>query len=442
MPDPQPLSNRQRKIRERQAELNRELAAAKRSDTRTPFREAELLYLSRHPPPDYSEALDFRQPAELLARDAKVKQVPLRRRMSEFSEFYGVKDKDRDMDECQSEFAYLHDDHPGLIYIPAAFTSSAQRALIKSCLKDYSKHPNRSSLDTHYLVPQTGLWDLHEDVFTGRRSLDDASVYIPRKASTDDHTEGYGSEDDDPAQDAAGSDDSSQDSAIKLKAARSPVAVNKAKPSTPSVRTLVPITEGTPSVADDVPKEDPEPSAQVPILPPGQLIRKMRWITLGYQYHWPSKTYHFDQNAPFPRELSILSKAVVAAVNGVGPYPYNPDDFVAEAGVVNYYQLKDRLMGHVDRSELNKDAPLVSFRWFYSRTIAYTNSGSERRYPGHDGTLQIGISRIIEDTLPVYLQSSKDCPEWDIYADYLSEARINLNIRQVYPPEPRGHHGE
>ncbi|KAG0306069.1 hypothetical protein BGZ98_003017 [Dissophora globulifera] len=368
MPDPQPLSNRQRKIRERQAELNRELAAVKRSDTRTPFREAELLYLSRHPPPDYSKALDFRQPAKLLARDAKVKQVPLRRRMSEFSELFGVKDKDRDMDECQSEFAYLHDDHPGLIYIPAAFTSSAQRALIKSCLKDYSKHPNRSSLDTHYLVPQTGLWDLHEDVFTGRRSLDDASVYIPRKASTDDHTEGYGSEDDDPAQDVAESGDSSQDSAIKLKAAHSPVAVNKAKPSTPSVRTLVPITEGTPSVADDVPKEDPEPSAQVPY-------------------------YRLDSSSA--RCAGSLS--ATTAVNGVGPYPYNPDDFVAEAGVVNYYQLKDRLMGHVDRSELNKDAPLVSFRRFYSRTIAYTNSGSERRYPGHDGTLQVGISRRAED---------------------------------------------
>ncbi|KAF8976526.1 hypothetical protein BGZ52_007857, partial [Haplosporangium bisporale] len=72
MPDPL-ISNRQRKIMERQAERNREMAAAKRSDTRTPFREAELQYLSRHPPPDYSQALDFRKPHEELVEDPKVK---------------------------------------------------------------------------------------------------------------------------------------------------------------------------------------------------------------------------------------------------------------------------------------------------------------------------------------------------------------------------------
>lgn len=45
-----------------------------------------------------------------------------------------------------------------------------------------------------------------------------------------------------------------------------------------------------------------------------------------------------------------------------------------------------------------------------------------------------GVPRIIEGTLPGYLQKSQD-PDWDIYAEYLAEARINLNIRQVYPPK-------
>lgn len=48
---------------------------------------------------------------------------------------------------------------------------------------------------------------------------------------------------------------------------------------------------------------------------------------------------------------------------------------------------------------------------------------------------KIGVPRIIEDTLPGYLQQDPEDPEWDIYADYLVEARINLNIRQVYPPK-------
>ncbi|KAF9961925.1 hypothetical protein BGZ72_001032 [Mortierella alpina] len=345
MPDPQPISNRQRKIMERQAERNREMTAAKRAETRTPFREAELQFLSRHPPPDYSRALDFRQPTEQLLADPKIKQVPLKKQMGQFSELFGVHPPSATVP--LQEYAYLHEDHPGLIYIPKAFTPSAQRTLIKACLKDYSQHPNKSNLDTHYIVPDSGIWHLHENVYSGIQTLEDPTVYVQRKAAADANAGGYGSDDDDEDDD----DNKDKEKAnLKDKSASSPQPRKKSKPTQPSVRTLVPITDETPAVPDNIPKVDPEPSAQVPILPPAQLVRRMRWITLGYQYHWPSKTYHFDQNAPFPKELSILSKAVVEAVNGVGPYPYPPEDFVAEAGVINYYQLKDRLMGHVDRN--------------------------------------------------------------------------------------------
>lgn len=111
MPDP-PISNRQRKIMERQAERNREMAAAKRSDTRTPFREAELQYLSRHPPPDYSQALDFRKPHEELVKDPKVKLVPLQKPLNEFCPLFGSED---DQGVGKSRYAFLHEDHPGKI---------------------------------------------------------------------------------------------------------------------------------------------------------------------------------------------------------------------------------------------------------------------------------------------------------------------------------------
>ncbi|KAI1315981.1 hypothetical protein EDD11_010563 [Mortierella claussenii] len=473
MSDPQPLSNRQRKIRERQAEINRERTAAKRAESRTPFREAELQFLSRHPPPNYSTVLDFRQPAAvLLERHPKIKRISLKKRMGEYSSLFG--DWEKELKHQQQEnaeavdYAFLHEDHPGLIYIPAAFTPSAQRTLIKACLKEYSRHPNKSNLDTHYKVPGNGLWDLYEDVFTGKRSLEDPSVYVQRKAATDQVVEGYGSDEDDKDEnhnEPHGSGNGNADSGKNTSTSSSPLK-KKAKPSSspsqPSVRTLVPITDETPTVPDNVPKDDPEPSSQVPILPPGQLLRKLRWITLGYQYHWPSKTYHFDQNAPFPEELCILSKAVVEAVQGVGDHFYAASDFIAEAGVVNYYQLKDRLMGHVDRSELNKEAPLVSFSFGHS--CVYLLGGSTREQVPTPILLQSGdilvmtgpcrsafhgVPRIIEDTLPSYLgrgrlsdqeQQRQDEPEgaqdpdWDVYAEYLAEARINLNIRQVYPP--------
>ncbi|KAG0056978.1 hypothetical protein BGZ83_002585 [Gryganskiella cystojenkinii] len=428
MPDPQPISNRQRKILERQAERNREMAAAKRADTRTPFREAELQFLSRQPQPDFSLALDFRRPAEDLLKDSKIQRVQLGKKMAEFSDLFGM------------------------IYIPAAFSPAAQRTLVKACLKEYSRHPNKSNLDTHYNVPDCGVWDLHERVENGSLSLEtDANkAFVPRKAKADEHANGYGSDDDD--------DDDEDNDREENKSREGPTEkppTKKAKQSTTSsVRTLVPETNETPTVPEDVPKIDPEPSSQVPILPPAQLIRKMRWITLGYQYHWPSKTYHFDQNAPFPEELCVLSKAVVAAVESVAgpgsPWYYAAEEFVAEAGVVNYYQLKDRLMGHVDRSELNKDAPLVSFSFGHS--CIYLLGGPTREKAPTPILLQSGdilvmtgpcraafhgVPRIIENTLPDYLQTRPDDPEWDIYAEYLSEARINLNIRQVYPPKKK-----
>ncbi|KAG0308071.1 hypothetical protein BGZ97_000178 [Linnemannia gamsii] len=480
------MSNRQRKIMERQAEKNRLLAAAKRSSStntnlpttgentsaRTPFRESELQFLARHPVPDFSLALDFRRPVEELLRDhPKVKRVRLNggKRLSQFSELFGVKETDVDgQEQKQEEYAYLHEDHPGMIYIPAAFTPVAQRTLIKGCLKEYSRHPNKSNLDTHYKVPTSGLWDLHENVYLNKQSLDDPTVFVPRKADVDNQANGYGSDDDDDDDDddneaeAQDSNGKKQENGARPKPSQQhQPATKKPKPSSatnpPQRRAMVPITDETPTVPDNTPKTDPEPSSQVPILPPSQLVRKMRWITLGYQYHWPSKTYHFDQNAPFPKELCILSKAVVAAVDNSGEderdggkfeYPYPAEDFVAEAGVINYYQLKDRLMGHVDRSELNKHAPLVSFSFGHSciyllggptreqvPTPILLQSGDILVMTGPCRSAFHGVPRIIENTLPEYLQKDPTDPEWDIYADYLAEARINLNIRQVYPPK-------
>lgn len=47
---------------------------------------------------------------------------------------------------------------------------------------------------------------------------------------------------------------------------------------------------------------------------------------------------------------------------------------------------------------------------------------------------------IIEDTLPDYLSNNnayQDAPDWKLYGDFMSTARINLNIRQVYPKGTR-----
>lgn len=86
-------------------------------------------------------------------------------------------------------------------------------------------------------------------------------------------------------------------------------------------------------------------------------LRRIRWTTLGYQYNWTTKEYHFDrQPAPFPERLSAIARRIAEAA-GFGK------DFRAEAGIVNFYQLDDSLTSHVDRSEPNMDAPLISIRY-------------------------------------------------------------------------------
>ncbi|KAI8150075.1 hypothetical protein BJV82DRAFT_503313 [Fennellomyces sp. T-0311] len=203
-----------------------------------------------------------------------------------------------DKEDCD---AFLLSDVPGLIIIQNPFTDKAQRHFIRECLSVYAQAPNTSNLDTHYTIPAEGLWNLYEKERGGNL---DSDYRIPRKEPQADD--------------------------------------------------------------EDSEKNDPPPVETVPLLPPSDLVRKMRWVTLGYQYHWPTKTYHFDRRYDVPQEVDELTRAVVTAIEGVGygdwKNTYRGCDYKTEAGVVNYYQYRDTLMGHVDRSELNMQAPLVSIR--------------------------------------------------------------------------------
>lgn len=55
-----------------------------------------------------------------------------------------------------------------------------------------------------------------------------------------------------------------------------------------------------------------------------------------------------------PQDLAYLSKYVASCLGS--------EDFSAEAAIVNYYHLDSTLTGHIDQSEFDLKAPLVSFR--------------------------------------------------------------------------------
>ncbi|KAJ8658257.1 alkylated DNA repair protein AlkB [Lichtheimia ornata] len=373
-------SRRQRKILERQ-----QLKAAQlKQDTKTyvnqsPFRYVERNFKSRVPPPDYSKVIDLHQ----HPNHDKALQVDLACDLS-FPLF----------EQKTPSRAYVLHDIPGLVIIPNPFSHKGQRQLIRECLSLYTRPPNTSNLDTHYAIPDEGLWPLCEKEHRGQL---DPSFVVPRKTMHEWQLE-----------------------------------------------------------TNDSEKHDPPPVDSMPLLRPFELMHRMRWVTLGYQYHWPTKTYHFDKRYPMPKLVDQLTSAIAYAVDGVGQEgvwknTYRGEDFKAEAGVVNYYQYRDALMGHVDRSELNMDAPLISVS--LGNSCIYVIGGTTQDTEPvplalHSGDIVVmtkpcrkffhGVPRIIEDTLPEYLSAplpdTDEDDDWELYSEFLKTSRININVRQVFPP--------
>ena len=173
-----------------------------------------------------------------------------------------------------------------------------------------------------------------------------------------------------------------------------------------------------------------------------KIIRKIRWITLGYQYNWTTKEYNFDDvdaSTIFPSDLADWTRMAVEKL-GFGP------DYRPEAGIVNFYQPDDTLTGHVDRSERNMEAPLVSLS--IGRSAIFLLGGRSREDAPvraiivRSGDLSIlsGPSRHLFHGVPKILPEStfvvpeKTFTSFESLESCLSlfrDCRININVRQV-----------
>nr|CAD7410637.1 unnamed protein product [Timema cristinae] len=96
-----------------------------------------------------------------------------------------------------------------------------------------------------------------------------------------------------------------------------------------------------------------------------RLLKKLRWATLGYHHNWDSKMYSQEAHDTFPADLATICQ-FVARVAGF-------EDFSAEAAIVNFYHMDSTLSGHTDHSEVDRNAPLLSFRW--TGMLRYCPSG-------------------------------------------------------------------
>ncbi|XP_076041910.1 alpha-ketoglutarate-dependent dioxygenase AlkB [Oratosquilla oratoria] len=82
------------------------------------------------------------------------------------------------------------------------------------------------------------------------------------------------------------------------------------------------------------------------------LMKKLRWVTLGYHHNWDTKHYSKELKGTMPDDLKLLCH-VTGKILG---YP----DFNAQAAIVNYYHADSTLAPHTDHSELYMKAPLFS----------------------------------------------------------------------------------
>ncbi|KAF1796359.1 hypothetical protein FB192DRAFT_1293202 [Mucor lusitanicus] len=318
-------SKRQFKIWEKQQKEN----AAKRLNralyaNQSPFRYAERVYKSRVlSDADAREIVDFSNLSNNTTQvQSNIVQVPLKHDLGTLSNAFSA-----DMSHNKSNYALIMKNVPGLIVIPDAFSPHAQRQLVKHCLRDYAKPPHTSNLDGHYHVSKDGIWPLYEQEKKGSLVPGDANYYVPIKTVPQDENDMYPT--------AIGDDDNNDAFSVAS------------------------------SMYSDISGKSAPPRAASS---PTQMLKKQRWVTLGYQYHWGTKKYNLDDPIPIPSEIADLMKAVVTATEDIGcqdaevPWKnqYKGADFRPEAGIINFYQLQSTLMGHVDQSEINMEAPLIS----------------------------------------------------------------------------------
>ncbi|WWC58473.1 alkylated DNA repair protein AlkB [Kwoniella dejecticola CBS 10117] len=203
------------------------------------------------------------------------------------------------------------------------------------------------------------------------------------------------------------------------------------------------------------------PSDKVKERTVAQLMAEMRWANLGWVYQWSTKSYDFssDKPIPFPPDLADICKQVVRSVRWSEIFLKEPDsrscgweswaeDYEPDTGIVNFYQIGDTLMGHVDRSELDPARPLVSLSLGHS-AILLLGSASRHDPPRpivlRSGDCLImsaagrqayhGVPRILEGTLPAHFEpADEDNMDLKAAKRFIATARVNINARQVFPP--------
>ncbi|KAF9500926.1 hypothetical protein BDN71DRAFT_1439823, partial [Pleurotus eryngii] len=380
----------------------------------TPFRAAEKRYKARFPPPNIEDVLDI---ATLdPARADEVKQGGWTGSVHTVEY--------RSVPSSATSKACAIPQVPGLVIIPGFLSHEEQRDLIRWSLIDHAKHPNDTNLDTHYLLPRRGLWNTYIESL---KDPEHDEAIQPRAMVSADDTSPTQQEPTGPRQ-----------------------LINNT-PAAPETFTTISLT----------PKPPPPPSQNALPSKASDLLPRLRWANIGWFYHWGVKQYDFSKGkVEVDGKLRDICKSAIESVDwdvlykgtedswgedGLAWKNWN-DTYEPDAGIVNFYQTKDTLMAHVDRSEVCATSPLVSIS--LGNAAVFLIGGLTRDTEPtpillRSGDVVImsgpacrrayhGVPRILEDTLPRHF-TDDDTEEWAPFAKYMSTTRININVRQVFP---------
>ncbi|KAJ4290387.1 hypothetical protein N0V90_010603 [Kalmusia sp. IMI 367209] len=187
------------------------------------------------------------------------------------------------------------------------------------------------------------------------------------------------------------------------------------------------------------------PGKQKPLNNEQFLYTRLRWLTLGEQYDWPTRSYA-KHATPFPADLSTL-------VTGLFPH------IRPESGVVLMYGAKDFMPVHRDVSEQCQRA-LASFSVGCDgifimargeddgkgedapRTVAIrVRSGDVVHLTGEARWAWHAMARTIPSTCPSYLANwplgtpgatPEEQRRYQKWKGYMGTKRINVSCRQVW----------
>lgn len=161
---------------------------------------------------------------------------------------------------------------------------------------------------------------------------------------------------------------------------------------------------------------------------------KLRWATLGFHHDWDTKVY--TEQGDFPVDLAELSKSILNEIPGL-----SSDTYKSEAAIINYYPMDSTLSGHVDFSEPNKSAPLISIS--FGQSAIFLIGGPNKNIEPSAIFLRNGdvlvmshearqsyhaVPKILNTENIENLQSDQS----DFVQKYLENHRINMNVRQVF----------